>query len=554
MKILINILIIIFLLLQCRPSNSNDDLSGLLHLLVPISLNWKVYFSYPGRDKSIVKKEEAKNRLLDIIHNSKEELIIHIYGLTDPDVVTAIGEAKNRGVSIEIIADKDRSYKGLEDLSIPIRIWKGSGLHHPKILLSDRKKIFTGTGNFTLQGLLTDYDGYIETELSLSQANQFLNFIQEKSTFPYLTMGEVNFYNSPKEGPHIQKILLDSIRSAKWKIQYMIYTHYDGLISYELIQAAKRGVIVEGIYNRPTNPEGMYLSQFIQPFGSIIFEEENEDMIDDGVYGLGGLLHHKTMILDETVLLSGSYNYSQSARDQNREIFYQTENRYLVEEHLKEFIRVRSNSRQIFTKDESNSDWIYGWGEGIFHSLGVSNKIYSKEFRPISSGLFLKGRMNLTNDIWEQGSWATKDGVSLGKIVPSNSSIVEPDFWKHQYYRIQPILSLDLREAGQAILEFDREVDYMEAILFTRDGRFLAGRLNKINSKNYSWDLVLPSTSENSGIVFFRSKAGGVTNLGCYLVISKTLPSEYEYLLKENSIQALIQGEEVGTSCSKVLR
>lgn len=535
MKNLIQIFIFILLFNQCRPSKSREDLSSLLHLLVPSNLDWKVYFSYPGRNESLVKKEEAKNKLLNLIQETNEELVIHIYGLTDSDVVAAIASARNRGVLIDIVADKDRSYQGLEDLSIPIRIWKGSGLHHPKVVLSDRKRVFTGTGNFTIQGLLTDYDSYIETEITYRQADQFLDFIQEQNSLPYIKMGDVYFYNSPKEGAHIQKILLDSIRNAKWKIQYMIYTHYDGLISYELIQAAKRGVIVEGIYNRPTNPEGIYLAHFIQPWGAKIYEEENEDMIDDGIFGLGGLLHHKTMIIDDSFLLSGSYNYSQSARDQNREIFYHTKNRYLVEEHKKEFTRVKSNSSQLSSGEEINSEWIYEWGKGIFHSMGVSSVSFSRSLRPISSGLFLRGKMNLVTDVWKQGNWSTKDGIHIGKVDPIHSLMV-PDFWDQKFFKIEPLRNVDTREVNQTILEFEKEIDYSEAILFTKEGQFISGALTKIYSKNYSWDLVLPSSYENTGLVFFRSPSGAVESLGCYLVGTKILASEYEHILKENGL------------------
>lgn len=95
--------------------------------------------------------------LINIINSSKETLNIAIYSLTKKEIVNAIINAKNRGVNVRLITDKEESsYKSekpqlalLKKNGIPIKINSHSGLMHLKVTIADKSTTTTGSYNYT---------------------------------------------------------------------------------------------------------------------------------------------------------------------------------------------------------------------------------------------------------------------------------------------------------------------------------------------------------------------------------------------------------------------
>ncbi|MCC5813169.1 MAG: hypothetical protein JJT78_00300 [Leptospira sp.] len=556
------ILLLVWAIISKCSNHKSNDLQPIMSLFDSPIL-WKSYFSFPGRDVSHHRQVQVRDRIVDMIDNTNEELEIHIYGLTDLEIIEAIERARNRGLRVRIVVDSDRNYSGLENIGIPLDIWRGSGLHHPKVIISDTNKVFTGTGNFTTQGLLKDFDSYMIAEnIPQSKAKKFRDFLREETDEPVFQLGSLYFMNAPRDGLHIQKKILDHIRGAKSSIKYLIYTHFDELISHELVKAAKRGIIVEGIYDRPINPEGKYLAEILPLYGSIIYEEENEDKIDNGTFGLGGLLHHKTMIIDDSTLLSGSYNYSRSARDMNREIFYESMDPIIVREHIFEFQRVRDQSR-IFRKEKKNEKddivvsepLVLDWGIGIFRSQGMIRNSSSDVFLPISSGVFSMGNVSRRNIPRGSATWSRKSGELLSD---EESLPIHTNFFSDQFFENQPnpqypeffrnvegfshlnVFTVDGRLQNGTLLRMNTSQDFIEGILWTQSGQLVSSSMRKWNDNSFIWGAELPSEAINTGLFFFRNQNGVVNSMACYVLGNRNIPRFYEYLLRENYIQKRI--------------
>nr|PJZ92683.1 hypothetical protein CH379_11900 [Leptospira ellisii] len=208
---------------------------------------------------------------------------------------------------------------------------------------------------------------------------------------------------SPSRGRAVQNLLLRESDHASDSIRYLIFDHYDSVLTSRLSLADKRGVAVHGVYDSPVDDEGIFLSENFRNPGSKIFADGNEERVDADSFGKGGLLHHKTILFDGRVLLSGSYNFSVSARDQNREILFRTTDPYLLETFGKEFERVRGasipyeNERESGVSASSNkSVWFFRHPEdaippGSEQSL-CRNDASQDEISFLESGpFFLKG-------------------------------------------------------------------------------------------------------------------------------------------------------------------
>ncbi len=334
----------IFLVLFSCSANKPKDKSLLLSLLTTPTDSVKAYFSYPGRFTDLDKKRNVLEKVLSVIQNAKFSLKIHAYSFNNPEIITALKEASNRGVKIEIVGDKDQNYDLLKENGFTVNIWKQSGLHHVKVILADNQTLFTGTGNFSRQGLTNDWNGYIQLDVEKQNRSSLVDFLNESLPSPVLDTNGISFIGSPENGFLSQNLLLEKVEGAKFSIEYLIFDHFDAVLSHALKKASARGVQVTGVYDAPVDDEGEYLVNDFYGLSSSIYKDGNEDIVETSSFPEGGLLHHKSMVIDGNVLLSGSYNYSSNARDSNREILYKTENSYLVSEFQKEFNRVKEKS------------------------------------------------------------------------------------------------------------------------------------------------------------------------------------------------------------------
>ncbi|TGM81018.1 phospholipase D-like domain-containing protein [Leptospira bouyouniensis] len=337
------IIIIALLSIQCHSQKSKLDLSSLLYAQPPLN---EIYFSYPGRNVSIEKKRIVKDVILSEIRKSKESIRMYVYSLDDYEILTELYLKQRSGVNIQIFGDKEEEYPELESLGFQVVRWVGSGIHHTKIIIFDRFRLFLGTGNFTSHGLETDHNVYWIQTITNEESDQLISTLEGKNPLGRLRIGRLDYIFAPEAGFEIQSQLLDAIDGAKSSIQYLIYSHFDPVMTWKLMQAANRGVFIQGIYNVPINPEGEFLSQNLH-FPSQIWEDGNVDFIyKDDVYK-GGLLHHKTMLVDGKDVYVGSYNYSVSARDKNKEIFVKISHPLVMNEFLMEWKRIQLNAIPI---------------------------------------------------------------------------------------------------------------------------------------------------------------------------------------------------------------
>ena len=106
----------------------------------------EVYFSpYGGAEQAIVRA----------IDKAQRDIRVLAYSFTSQPIEDALVRAAKRNVSVKIILDKSqRNGKGsrlqsLFDSGIPVYIDKSHAIAHNKVIIIDRKRVITGSFNFT---------------------------------------------------------------------------------------------------------------------------------------------------------------------------------------------------------------------------------------------------------------------------------------------------------------------------------------------------------------------------------------------------------------------
>ena len=103
--------------------------------------------------------------ILREIDQAKKELLVAVYAFTSDDLATALVQARKRGVSVQVVIDREfdagnEKSKGkfFDTQKIPLRRLSGekpkaqekeTGLMHQKFAVVDRKTVLTGSYNWT---------------------------------------------------------------------------------------------------------------------------------------------------------------------------------------------------------------------------------------------------------------------------------------------------------------------------------------------------------------------------------------------------------------------
>ncbi len=346
-----------------------------------------VYFNW-GVDTSVSIWEKAlgnvdlKNRLIQRINQAKYSIDVCIYnfsGTVASQIADALVSAKNRGVKIRFITEKDNynpsrvGYSKLLSAGIPILADNTNGIMHNKFVVIDYRDstawnnvwVLTGSWNFTDEGTYRDYQNVIEIqdraiagaftrefeEMWGSSADYFDTLrskfgINKSDNTPHvfnLKGRRVEVYFSPSD--KVASKISNAIRQANHSIFYAILTFTNSTLANEIKSRYDAGVRnIKGILDNNTDTGSQY--NFLSSFSEVLIDTDRSAQ-----------LHHKYCLIDPThiysepILITGSYNWSNSAEfsnDENVVIIWDT---LLVNLYLQEFVaRYKQNGgRDVIT-------------------------------------------------------------------------------------------------------------------------------------------------------------------------------------------------------------
>lgn len=134
-------------------------LIALLFLILPISLSaraWDGHFSkQTSYSTCFTPGEHCTDLIVDAIRLAKTSIEVQAYSFTSSPIIRALIDAKQRGVSVDILLDKSnvkQTYSVLRDLEehhIPFLIDYRPAIAHNKVMIIDDHVVITGSFNFT---------------------------------------------------------------------------------------------------------------------------------------------------------------------------------------------------------------------------------------------------------------------------------------------------------------------------------------------------------------------------------------------------------------------
>lgn len=390
---------ILLLLSACM--HRDPDLAALL--LTPAARAF--VFTAPELPEGSPERSLARDRIVHAIASARTRIVMYCYDLDEPLIVRELLDAEARGVSLRITGSPDQTYQAPVEAGLALQIRPRSGLQHAKLLLIDDTVLITGTGNFSESDLFHNHNAFFFYDVSAEKAREIENALLREALDAPVVKGlpfSTTLLVSPAKGRLIQSILLQRVLSAKTSIRYLIYSQTDPVLTDALYSAAARGVLLEGVYDQGSlgpDSEGRRLSDSLSVFPGVIYEEGNRSVFETEEILRGGKLHHKTMIIDDSIVLTGSYNFSMNARDANQEVFLEIRDPWAALHFRDEFDRIANRARPLgrsavtATPPELLGPDPYCGGPGrltVFYGRGAS--FAADHFQTDSSCAFIEER------------------------------------------------------------------------------------------------------------------------------------------------------------------
>jgi len=144
--------------------------------------------------------------------------------------------------------------------------------------------------------------------------------------------GTMDVYFSPRGGA--TQAIVTEINNAKSEILVQAYSFTSTPIAKALVEAKKRGIVIEAVLDKSQRSEKYSSADFIT-HASI------PTHIDDK----HAIAHNKIIIIDKQVLITGSFNFTKSAEERNAEnLLVIKGNKPLVERYIQNFMAHKGHS------------------------------------------------------------------------------------------------------------------------------------------------------------------------------------------------------------------
>lgn len=293
-----------------------------------ISHDWyEIYFT----DPTCPLEEERVGGLDEVIaaeiRAAQQQIDIAAFDLDAEPIVQALIDKRAEGLTVRVVTDSDNgdlsSIRRLRRHGISVPEDKRRGLMHNKFIVIDGRVVWTGSLNFTTNGIYCNNNNLIRIESPRLATNYLVEMDEmyvdrlfgpaspENTPRTDLMIGgiRVENYFAPETEP--AATVARTVARAQEEILFMAFSFTDDVVGEAVLGRADAGVPIRGVFEKV----GAENSFSYYPLMKIL----NSPNVDVRLDGNPNIMHHKVFIIDRETVLLGSYNFSDSANSKNDE-------------------------------------------------------------------------------------------------------------------------------------------------------------------------------------------------------------------------------------------
>lgn len=332
--------------------------------------NWyTLYFTEPlntdDEQRHVGSKLEAD--LISAINNAQRTIDAALYELDLESVTQALIAAYNRpNVRVRLVMDDEDGveddtntvnmlidagmvvYCGSEQPSeYDIRCDDRGALMHNKFFIIDGQMVWMGATNVTHNGVYNNSNNALmirsqklvqnyQAEFDEMFVDGIFNRSDDSGNMPnrQFTIDNtlVENYFSPEDGVMIENRVAELVSQATTSVDFMVNLLTLKSIGDAAIERFQNGVAVQGIFENRQSTQGQ-----MTPMGCAGIPVKQD--------GNPSTFHHKVIIIDNAIVITGSFNYSASARDGNSENVLIIHSPEIAQQYTNEFNKWFNDAR-----------------------------------------------------------------------------------------------------------------------------------------------------------------------------------------------------------------
>ncbi len=271
----------------------------------------------------LLKASPIIRRVVELIEGAQSRIDVAQFTFSRKEIEAALVAAHERGVTLRVAMDSGQARDGslsrrLEAAGVPVKFVAGreagggsfSGIQHAKFMIVDGGIVATGSNNWSSTGTSINEENTIV--IGGASADPLISgfachfeaiWAGTPDAAGACTNEVVAFTPSSAAFKRIRNELRASQRSVDVLMHHLKY----GKLVKELAKAAERGVRVRVLVNEADRQEhtGSSWTRLTNAGGQIRFKQNNAEAYQ--------LMHHKLVIVDDSLLVNGSGNWSGSA-------------------------------------------------------------------------------------------------------------------------------------------------------------------------------------------------------------------------------------------------
>lgn len=273
--------------------------------------------------------------LVKEIKSAKKSLYLAIYGFTNDRIRDALIDAYKNGIDV-IIATDDTKITS-EDMSViknsgikVISDESSSSLMHHKFLVIDESVVWTGSANYGYYAFYKNNENLVKftstkvAKIYLDEFDELLEGVDKEGAY---VSEKLEIYFSPEDD--FEQRLLWLIDEASESIDFLAFAFTNDNIATALIEKHKQGVKIRGVFDKKQN------DGFLKKYSK--YSKLLSNSLDVRLDGNRQTMHNKVFIIDKKTVVTGSYNFTIKANEDNNENSIVVHNKEFASRYTQEF-------------------------------------------------------------------------------------------------------------------------------------------------------------------------------------------------------------------------
>ena len=287
------------------------------------------------------RRDDVPNIVRAILSRANRTIHVAVFDIDNMEVARELVKARKRGVEVKVVTDEENmktpAIKYLLKEGIPIVFDMRDEFMHNKFAVVDSHLTITGSTNWTDNGFYFNDNNLLvinSRSVALNFEKEFYEMFEEhrfgpnspKNTYCCFVLDSMKLENYFAPEDRVSPKLIFLIDDAQKTIHFMAFAYTSKKIARAMIRASNRGVRVVGIMEKRgiTSPYSVY--NLLKRAGIDVFPDRNPK-----------IMHNKVIIIDSIAVVTGSYNFTNSADRRNDENVVIIFDRELALRYLKYF-------------------------------------------------------------------------------------------------------------------------------------------------------------------------------------------------------------------------